>query len=69
MYPSPCDRTCSLSEDKNGRKRCIGCLRIPSELQWDALSNEQQEQILNRDHNTFFEAIPDGVSNESYPSE
>lgn len=68
MYPSPCDGTCSLSTDKTGDQRCIGCLRLPSELRWDELSEETQEQILNRDHEDFFEAVNDEINAETYPS-
>ena len=57
MYASPCDGTCCLDNDINGDQRCIGCLRLPSELQWDRLPEEKQVKILNRKYDEYFEDV------------
>lgn len=67
MLPSPCDRVCTLDTDVNGEDRCVSCLRLPSELAWDALSEAKQEKILSRDVQAYFPDREETVSDIEYP--
>jgi predicted Fe-S protein YdhL (DUF1289 family) len=68
MLPSPCDRTCVLDADENGDDRCVSCLRLPCELNWDALSEEKQKEVVNRKIDEYFPNKENNISEIDYPT-
>lgn len=64
MYPSPCDGTCCLESDVNNVDRCISCLRMTNELNWDKLPKERQEEVLNRNADEYFTSHTDMIKTE-----